>query len=171
LPDRGVLSTYQHFEDATVTDALTAATDPSTLAAIADAASSHDNNMAAILGVMIPIVAIVFGLSLAMLGIWLDYRKKRELFQLHHAERMAAIEKGLDVPALPAEFFQSPKREATPYKDLRRGLLCTLIGITVTVALWGTGEADFWWGLVPIGVGVAYLLSFLVERNRPPPAP
>jgi len=30
---------------------------------------------------------------------WLDFRKKRELFQLHHAERMAAIEKGIDLPA------------------------------------------------------------------------
>ena len=93
------------------------------------------------------------------------------MFQLHHAERMAAIEKGIDLPPLPAEFFSSNRsRDRSPTAYLRRGLMWTLIGAGVTVALWGTGEPEFWWGLVPIGVGVAFLLSYLVERNRKPGA-
>jgi hypothetical protein len=170
LRARRVLSAYQQFEDATVTDPLTATADPNALAAIAEAASSH-TDVAAILGLTIPIVAIVLGLGVAMLGMWLDYRKKREMYQLHHAERMAAIEKGIDLPPLPLEFFQGHKhRDVTPFTYLRRGMMWSLIGVAVTVALWGTGRSNFWWGLVPTGVGVAYLLSYLVERNRKPPS-
>jgi hypothetical protein len=154
-----------------VTDLLTNATDPGTLAALADAASSH-TDVAAVLGVLVPIAAIVLGLGAVMLGMWLDFRKRREMFQLHHAERMAAIEKGVDLPPLPLEFFQFHKRRDptpySPYTYLRRGLMWSLVGVGVTVALWGTGQREFWWGLVPIGVGVAYLLSYLAERNRKP---
>jgi len=140
------------------------------LAAVATAVSHPD--IAAILGVMVPIVAIVMGLGLGMLSIWLDYRKKREMFQLHHAERMAAIEKGIDVPPLPPEFFGDRKdRKCLPTAYLRRGFMWLLIGIAVTTALWGTHDEDAWWGLVPVAVGIAYLLSYVVERARPPQGP
>jgi hypothetical protein len=123
----------------------------------------------AVLAMVIPIIAIVLGISVAMLGMWLDFRKKRELFQLHHAERMAAIEKGIDLPPLPPEFFQgNRKQEKTPYTYLRRGLIWLLVGIAVTAAMWGTHDNDYWWGLVPVAVGMAYLISFLVERGREP---
>jgi Domain of unknown function (DUF6249) len=124
---------------------------------------------ASVLALVIPIIAIVFGISVAMLGMWLDYRKKREMFQLHHAERMAAIEKGIDLPPLPPGFFQGErKQEKTPYTYLRRGLMWLLIGVAATAALWGTHDTDFWWGLVPIAVGLAYLITFLFERGREP---
>ena len=67
--------------------------DPNAVATIVAAGSNHASQ---ILGVMIPIIAIVMGLGLGMLKIWTDYRKKREILQAHHAERMAAIEKGID---------------------------------------------------------------------------
>src|ERR1700735_3890801 len=96
------------------------------------AAMSHAD-LPAILSMMIPIVAIVFGIGVAMLGLWFDFRKKREMFQLHHAERMAAIEKGIDVPPLPPEFFRDfKKRNVSPTAYLRRGLMWLLIGIAVT---------------------------------------
>jgi hypothetical protein len=135
---------------------------------VANMVSAADLSAApAILGVLVPIVAIVFGIGVAMLGMWLDFRKKREMFQLHHAERMAAIEKGIDLPPLPPEFFQGRKQQLlTPYTYLRRGLMWLLVGIAVTTALWGTHESDFWWGLVPVAVGVAYLIGFLVERGH-----
>ncbi len=136
------------------------------VASMASTAMSH-GDAPAILSLMIPIVAIVFGIGVAMLGMWLDFRKKREMFRLHHAERMAAIEKGIDLPPLPPEFFQGErKHERTPYTYFRRGIMWLLIGIAVTAALWGTHEGDFWWGLVPIAVGVANLFSYLVERGR-----
>jgi hypothetical protein len=152
-----------------VTENLPANTDPSDVAALVGAALPAHTDVAAVLGIMVPIVAIVFGISLAMLGLWFDFRKKREQFQLHHTERMAAIEKGIELPPLPSEFFRdNRRRERTPIFYLRRGLMWLLIGLSVTAALWGTDEKDFWWGLVPSAVGVAYLLSYLVERGHPP---
>lgn len=40
------------------------------------------------------------------LGALLNYWRKRDIFRLHHAERMAAIDKGVQMPTLPREFFQ-----------------------------------------------------------------
>jgi hypothetical protein len=131
------------------------------------ATAMQHTDATAVLAMVIPIVAIVLGISVAMLGMWLDYRKKRELFQLHHAERMAAIDKGIDLPPLPAEFFRGErKQEKTPYTYFRRGVMWLLIGIAATTALWGTHDNDYWWGFVPIAVGAAYLITFLVERGR-----
>jgi hypothetical protein len=122
--------------------------------------------------VLIPITAIIMGIGWAMLSIWLDYRKKREIYQLYHAERLAAIEKGIDVPPLPVEFFQSRRAdESAPRRHRRFGLLLTFLGVALTVALWGTGQRGYLWGLVPLAIGVAYLLSsFLEAREQPPPS-
>ena len=141
--------------------------DPSDVATMASAAMTH-TDVPSVLALVIPIVAIVLGLGAVMLSTWLDFRKKRELFRLHHAERMAAIEKGIDLPPLPPEFFDERKRKQplTPYTYLRRGLLWLLVGIAATTAMWGTHDKDYWWGLVPVGVGLAYLISFLAERGR-----
>ena len=46
------------------------------------------------------------GLGVGMLKLYLDYRKKREVIQLHHAERMAAIDKGIELPSLPPNSFR-----------------------------------------------------------------
>lgn len=141
--------------------------DPSDVATMASAAMTH-TDVPSVLALVIPIVAIVLGLGAVMLSAWLDFRKKRELFRLHHAERMAAIEKGIDLPPLPPEFFddRKQKRPCSPYTYLRRGLMWLLIGVAATTAMWGTHDKDYWWGLVPIGVGLAYLISFMAERGR-----
>ena len=41
-----------------------------------------------VIAVMIPIVAIVMGVGIGMLALFLDYRKKRDMFALHHKERL-----------------------------------------------------------------------------------
>jgi hypothetical protein len=121
----------------------------------------------AVIGVMIPIVAIVLGIGIGMLALWLDYRKKREFFELHHKERMAAIEKGMEVPALPAEFFQDNRRRArTPGDYLRRGLIWLLVGIAITIALFQRAGGNGLWGLVPAAVGLAYLLFYFIGGRR-----
>lgn len=126
----------------------------------------------------IPIVAIVMGIGIAMLAMWLDYRKKRDIFQLHHSERMAAIDKGIDLPSLPPEFFADYRRRPlTPTDYLRRGLVWLLVGSAVAIAIFESGSPDFsWsWGLVPMAVGLAYLLFYgftrRTESQRPRHAP
>jgi hypothetical protein len=119
-----------------------------------------------VIAVLIPIVAIVFGISIGMLSMYLDYRKKREIFELHHKERMAAIEKGMDVPPLPAELFERsrPGRGLRTRADyLRKGLVWLLVGSAITVALYNSERHESLWGLVPAAVGLAYLIFYFVD--------
>ncbi len=142
--------------------------DPNSVANIIAASGSHE--VEGVLAMVIPIVAIVMGLSIGMLKLYLDYRKKRELIQLHHAQRMAAIEEGIELPSLPPEFFQEYRRPAlTATTYLRRGLMWLLIGLAVTVAMFARHESGAWWGLVPVAVGLAYLLYYrFAVRDKPP---
>jgi hypothetical protein len=151
-----------------MSDNLPVNADAANVASMMSALPPHSDAVA-ILGVMVPIVAIVMGLGIGMLVLWLDYRKKREMFQLHHTERMAAIEKGIELPPLPPEFFRDFKqRGRNPATQFRRGLVWLLVGIAFMVAMHGTHDQDFWWGLIPAAVGVATLISYMVERRRPP---
>lgn len=125
-----------------------------------------------VVALFIPIMAIVMGIGTAMLAMWLDYRKKREIFQLHHSERMAAIEKGVDLPALPPEFFADYRRESrAPARYLRSGLMWLLVGVAVTVALYETrlSELSWSWGLVPMAVGIANVLFYAFARRSEAP--
>jgi len=117
---------------------------------------------------MIPIVAIVMGIGIGMLAIWVDYRKKREIFELHHKERLLAIERGMEVPPLPAALFDDQrKRRATVAGDyLRLGLLWLLVGIAITVALaLNQYLSSAAWGLIPIAVGLAYLIFYATDSR------
>src|SRR5579862_9880043 len=88
------------------------------------------HNIEGILALMLPIVAIIMGIGLAMIGVWLDYRRRKELFELHHKERLAAIEKGIEVPPLPVEFFENRRTGASlpPSRLLLRGLMLVFVG-------------------------------------------
>ena len=65
----------------------------------------------------IPIFGILFGVGgpVVVIIIWftLNYYKRRKLMELHHTERMAAIERGMEIPPLPIELIDGrsvPKR-------------------------------------------------------------
>jgi uncharacterized membrane protein len=119
-----------------------------------------------ILPLLIPIVAIVMGIGIAMLALYIDYRKKREIFELHHKERMFAIERGMEVPPLPPQLLSGASaREARslsgPADYLRRGLLWLLVGLAVSAALAINRDIDSAaWGLIPVAVGLAYLIFY-----------
>ena len=116
---------------------------------------------------LIPIVAIVMGVGIGMLAIWIDYRKKREIFELHHKERLLAIERGMEVPALPEALFDGGRRPAAvtgPGDYLRRGLLWLLVGMAITAALaMSESVSRAVWGLIPIAVGMAYLIFYATD--------
>ena len=130
-----------------------------------------DEPITAVLGVMIPIIAIIMGIGIGMLSLFLDYRKKQNMFALHHKERLAAIEKGMEVPPLPPEFFQDGRRSRmrAPSDYLRRGLVLLFVGIAISVALFNTQRQAYLWGLVPAAVGVAQLLFYYLEGRKTPP--
>ncbi|MGB6452288.1 MAG: DUF6249 domain-containing protein [Steroidobacteraceae bacterium] len=127
-----------------------------------------DYNAVAIVAMMIPIVAIILIFGTIMLRVWAEYRNKREMFQMYHAERLAAIEKGIDLPPLPPEFFTNHRRGlAAPAYHLRSGLVLLLIGAALCVALYtSAGPDNAWWGLLPAAVGAGNLLFYALAGRK-----
>lgn len=110
------------------------------------------------IAVMIPITAILGGIAIAIVAIIVEGRKK----ELEHKERLSAIEKGIDIPG-------PPKKEKRPaYLTMRPwGLVVTLVGIAVTVALWVSGGAIAGvWGLIPLGIGIGLLIGSALEKKE-----
>lgn len=117
---------------------------------------------------LVPIVGILMGVGIGMLALALDYKKKRRIFELHHQERLMALERGLDVPPLPKEFFESGNRQArgTGNGRLLAGALLLLGGAAFGVAMSvneGFGRAV--WAGVPMALGAAFVLTWRVDRN------
>lgn len=110
----------------------------------------------------IPLISIIMGIGIAMLALWLDHQKKTHIFELHHKERMLAIERGLDVPPLPPELFQNTRSPAySADAKLALGLTLVLVGLAVGVALtvnFGWDVAT--WALIPLAIGAAQLAVY-----------
>src|SRR2546423_13836583 len=117
-----------------------------------------------ILPLFIPIIAIVLSFALPMLAIYLYYRKQKEIYTLYHQQRMAAIEKGIELPPMPAGFLEGAPRAR---RDLLKGLLWLFVGGAMTIAVYAQGKhKDALFGLVPAGIGLAYLIYYAVEGRR-----
>jgi Domain of unknown function (DUF6249) len=120
---------------------------------------------------IIPLFGIVFavGLPLSIPIVWivLNYRKRRRLMELHHAERMAAIERGMDIPPLPMELIDggSPRRRRT---SLLPGLVWFFVGLAIAGGMLLANEEDVPWmvGLIPLGIGAAYLIYYFTEGRK-----
>lgn len=121
-----------------------------------------------IMALSIPILAIVLGVSLAMLGMFFRYRRRREMFALYHQERMAALDKGLELPPLPDGFFSGRSaRWQTPHRSLRMGLIWLSVGITLGVALvFNRKPSAALFALIPAGVGFALLVYYALVGKR-----
>jgi hypothetical protein len=129
-----------------------------------------DFDLKHILPFMIPIVGIIMGVGLAMLAVWTEYKRKSDMFELHHKERLLAIERGMEVPPLPEDFFKaSGKLAATPNDRLRYGLMWLLVGVALMIALALNSSLErAAWGLLPVAVGLANLIYYAtVARNQP----
>jgi hypothetical protein len=121
----------------------------------------------------IPIFGILFGVGgpVVVVIVWftLNYHKRRKLMELHHTERMAAIERGMEIPPLPIELIDGrsvPKRRRTA---LLPGLVWFFVGLAVVVgSLMGDvdGEIPVFLGLIPLGIGLAYLIYYFTEGKN-----
>ncbi len=74
------------------------------------------SRQAIMLSDLVPILGIIFAvglpLSIPIVYIALNYRKRKRLMELSHAERMAAIERGMEVPPLPLELIDGQQPQA-----------------------------------------------------------
>jgi hypothetical protein len=115
---------------------------------------------------LIPIVFLIGAFAVGIVAMILNGRAKER----RHRERMYLAEKGMDIPP---ELYEVQKQEVKEngYKGGRiwliiLGLLCIFIGLSVMIMLFARGEPhDATGGIVPIGIGIAFLISERIVRR------
>jgi hypothetical protein len=120
-----------------------------------------------VVAIFIPIVAIVMSLSIPIVFAIVDYRRRRDIVEAHHRERMAAIERGMEIAPLPESFFMGLEKKRRPGASLLTGLVWLFIGIGLYMglaAVAGRDVANF--ALIPVGIGVAFLVYYFVEGRK-----
>jgi hypothetical protein len=117
---------------------------------------------------LVPILGVIFSVGLPMVGliVWitLNYRKRRRLMELYHAERMAAIERGMELPPLEIDLIDGRSRRP-PRSALLPGLVWFFAGLGLLLALFGGDDYDIplFFAAIPVGVGIAYLIYYFAE--------
>jgi hypothetical protein len=125
---------------------------------------------------LIPIIAILMVFGTGMLSIYLEFRKRKDMFALYHQERMAAIEKGIDLPPMPEDFFHedggNKPRRRFQHGTLLGGLILIFFGLTLYLALHftvprtdGGGDVALY-ALIPAGIGLACLIYYFTVGRR-----
>src|SRR5262245_17605174 len=119
---------------------------------------------------LIPIVAIVFGIGIGMLGLWTDHQRRTQKLENLHRERMAAIEKGVPLPPMPEpDLDRDQKKKANPARYLRSGVLLVSLGIVLYFAIDAAGGREgALFGLIPATLGLANLAysAVLFRKER-----
>ena len=110
-----------------------------------------------VIALLIPILAVIGGIALAIVGIVTKSREE----ELKHKERIVAMEKGLPVPEM-------PKEEQRPRSARHRtwGLVLTFLGIALILLRfvsdsYGTLTA----GVIVAAIGLAFLCAAWFDRR------
>jgi len=98
---------------------------------------------------VIPVVGIVFGMSVVLVAIWTEHKRD-----------MALIEKGL---------YQASKSGQRGQSALLWGLILAFVGTAVTVASGRLAAPELLLpGLIGAAIGIALLVySFIIRRGKP----
>lgn len=116
------------------------------------------------LTMLIPIIAITLSMATAMLFIIARHRRNALELEHRHKERMAAIDRGLDLPIEPVKLATNTR---PPY--LLRGLVWLGVGLALVLGLRRLLDDDAYSiGWVPVAVGIAYLIFYVVEGRKEP---
>lgn len=116
--------------------------------------------------ILIPLSAIILGISAGIVGIVTRHRQLLQRADLRHKERLAAIEKGIELPPDP------PETDLSKPRYLLKGLLYTGVGISLYFALRQVaGEDEALFAFIPFAVGIAYLIYYWARgRHEETPA-
>jgi len=118
-----------------------------------------------VVAVLIPLFGIVFGIAVAIVAIIAAHREKTQRVELRHKERLAAMEKGLELPPELEDPDNSGKRSRAG--SLRSGLIGLGVGIVLYFALDRLAGDDIaLLGLIPAAVGLANLIFYYVEGRK-----
>ena len=112
-----------------------------------------------ILTILMPFVLFTFiGVS-----IWLGASSRLKRQRLLHETIQRMIEKGQPIPA---ELLQSQDPPRRPKSDLRSGLVLIGVGIGVGIFLY-VQHGNVWTAaLIPLLMGVAFLITWKIESNK-----
>jgi hypothetical protein len=114
------------------------------------------------MALLIPIIGIVLGIAVAIVAIVASHREKLKRAEQRHSERIAAIEKGIELPLDP-----EPDADVRKGSTLKSGLTGLLIGVVLYFALRAVAGADVaLFGLLPAAFGIAGLVSYFVEGRK-----
>jgi len=116
------------------------------------------------LSMLIPILTVA--VSLSALIVWIVVRHRRSMHEAdcRHKERMAAIEKGVDLPPEP---LPQPEQMPPRSRYLLRGLIWLGIGLAITFGGHGWLQAPMGGsGWIGVAVGAAYLIFYFVEGRK-----
>ena len=96
---------------------------------------------------------------MVILLVWFRERSKRLRDKMIHEERLAAIEKGVPVPALPAE----PPRQKN---YVMQGMVWMAIGLGLLALAWSEADFPLGIGIIFIFIGLAILIAHLLTKRR-----
>jgi len=118
-----------------------------------------------IVALFIPLFGIVFGILVAIVVIVTQHRQKIQRAELRHKERLAAIEKGLELPPDAGDPEDAGKRSRSG--SLRSGLIGLGIGIVLYFAIGKVADEDVaLFGLIPAAIGLANLIFYFIEGRK-----
>jgi hypothetical protein len=121
-----------------------------------------NQEVTALLALFIPILGIIMGVLIAIAVIFAAHRQKMQRNDMRHKERMAALEKGLEIPPEPVESDSGSK-----VSTLRTGLTGLLVGIVLYFALGAVAGSEVaLFGLIPAAIGLANLIFYFVEARK-----
>lgn len=116
------------------------------------------------MALLIPILAVTVSSVALIVWIVVSHRRRVRELDSRHKERMAAIEKGLELPPEP---LPQPAPMPPRSRCLLRGLIWLGVGLAITFGGGGL-RPPFLGGVgwIPVAVGVAYLIFYFVEGWR-----
>lgn len=115
-----------------------------------------------LLALFMPIIGIIGGVAIAIVSIIAAHRVKMQRNDMRHKERLAAIEKGLEIPTEPVEPENGKKSSA-----LKSGVTGLLVGVVLYFALGEVAGDDVaLFGLIPAAIGVANLVFYFLEGRK-----
>jgi hypothetical protein len=120
------------------------------------------------LGEVIGLVGAIMSLSIPIIYIVMRSRRLQKAMELVHAQRMAAIERGMELPPASLDFGLHQTRRGKPRTALLPGLMWLFVGLAIfTASMVAHRDAPpIFVGLIPIGIGLAYLIYYFIEERK-----
>ena len=126
------------------------------------------NDPGELIGPLIGLVCGTIAMFIPIIFIVTRSRRLQRAIELAHAERMAAIERGMELPPAPIELLADQLANAKrPRTALLPGLVWLFVGLAIAVTrLAGEDGAPLLIGLIPTALCFSYLIYYFVDERK-----